>query len=63
MPQYEFECLHCAHRFTVLVSWSEKDSVRCPQCQCGELKQIWSVFSTSGKSLAGSGCSPAAGTA
>ncbi|RPF46905.1 putative FmdB family regulatory protein [Thermodesulfitimonas autotrophica] len=60
MPQYEFECRRCAHRFTVLVSWAEKESVRCPKCGSSDLKQIWSPFSAPGRGSEAGGCRPTA---
>jgi len=60
LPQYEFECLCCSYRFTVLTSWREREKVRCPRCKNGELKQVWSVFSARSKGSTGGGCRPAA---
>ncbi|MEW6448224.1 MAG: zinc ribbon domain-containing protein [Bacillota bacterium] len=60
MPQYEFECLDCSYRFTILVAWAEREKVRCPRCRSSNLKQVWSVFSARSKDYGGGGCQPAA---
>jgi len=43
MPLYEFTCKKCSENFTVRVSISEKDSVKCPQCSSSELQQKYSA--------------------
>lgn len=40
MPIYDFRCEECEHKFTVLVGISERDKVRCPQCDSSKIKQL-----------------------
>lgn len=60
MPTYEFTCKKCGHKFTVMVSISEKDRVKCPQCSSADLQQMFnsSFFSIGSKSS----CSPPSGS-
>jgi len=32
MPTYEYECLHCSHRFEVFQSMTDKPVDTCPEC-------------------------------
>lgn len=41
MPTYDFRCGECGHKFTVLVSISEKDKVACPACGSGKIEQLF----------------------
>ena len=41
MPIYDFRCLRCGHKFTVLVPMDEKDRVDCPQCRSKEVSQLF----------------------
>lgn len=56
MPTYEFTCKKCDHKFTVMVSISEKDWVKCPQCSSSDLQQMFNspFFSLGSRS----GCQP-----
>lgn len=38
MPNYDFICTKCSHKFTVQVPMAEKDKVSCPQCG-GKVRQ------------------------
>jgi putative FmdB family regulatory protein len=33
MPIYEYECIHCRHRFEVKQSFKDKPEAECPECQ------------------------------
>jgi putative FmdB family regulatory protein len=33
MPIYEYECIHCSHRFEVKQSFKDKPEAECPECQ------------------------------
>ena len=33
MPIYEYECIHCGHRFEVKQGFHDKPQAECPQCQ------------------------------
>ena len=41
MPTYDYQCMKCGHRFTVLTSISEKDQVVCPQCRSRDVSQLF----------------------
>lgn len=48
MPIFEFKCHNCGQEFEVLVSNAEKDQVKCPECASADVKQLLSLFSTTG---------------
>ena len=54
MPTYEFVCAACRKKFTLVMTFSEKDSKRvtCPKCKSRRVKQRFtSVYTqTSNKS-------------
>ncbi|MBO8169640.1 MAG: zinc ribbon domain-containing protein [Thermoanaerobacteraceae bacterium] len=59
MPNYDFKCKQCNHKFSRRVSFSEKDRVTCPKCQ-GAAEQIFTGFlysKPSGGGSTGGGCS------
>ncbi len=33
MPIYEYECIHCNHRFELRQSYKDKPEAECPECQ------------------------------
>jgi putative FmdB family regulatory protein len=33
MPIYEYECIHCSHRFEVKQSFKDKAEAECPECR------------------------------
>ena len=33
MPNYEYECSHCSHKFIEFQSMSEDRLVKCPECK------------------------------
>ena len=33
MPIYEYECIHCRHRFEVKQSYTDKPEAECPECR------------------------------
>jgi putative FmdB family regulatory protein len=33
MPVYEYECIHCGHRFELKQSFHDKPQAECPQCK------------------------------
>ncbi|HBT47504.1 MAG TPA: zinc ribbon domain-containing protein [Peptococcaceae bacterium] len=41
MPTYEFRCQDCGHRFTVQLSWRDKDKASCPSCGGRQLQQLF----------------------
>ncbi|MFZ5626813.1 MAG: FmdB family zinc ribbon protein [Bacillota bacterium] len=53
MPNYDFQCLECGHKFTKLVPLQEKDKVRCPECG-GHVKQLFGSFGFAVKGSSGS---------
>lgn len=54
MPQYEYLCLDCKKKFTVVLTLAEyeKGKVKCPKCDSPKVEQQWAAFyaSTSKKS-------------
>jgi len=46
MPTYEYKCEACKEEFTLVMSFSERESakVTCPKCQSDEVKQLVSTF-------------------
>ncbi|MFY9139345.1 MAG: zinc ribbon domain-containing protein [Thermacetogeniaceae bacterium] len=44
MPVYSFTCNKCGKEFTKLVAIKDKDQLTCPDCGCGDLKQIFGRF-------------------
>ncbi|RQD76122.1 MAG: zinc ribbon domain-containing protein [Candidatus Syntrophonatronum acetioxidans] len=40
MPTYDFECKKCKKRFSKKASLAEKDQIKCPGCESGDLKQL-----------------------
>lgn len=58
MPNYEFECRDCGHRFTVNVPWSKKEDVECPQCEGKDLREFYGFFLAGGAGAPreGGGC-------
>ncbi|MGI5921406.1 MAG: FmdB family zinc ribbon protein [Syntrophomonadaceae bacterium] len=50
MPIFDFACSECGNKFDVMISNSDKDKVRCPQCGSAKVEQKLSLFNTGGKS-------------
>jgi putative FmdB family regulatory protein len=48
MPTYEYECLDCKKKFSVILSISEheKTKVSCPKCKGKKIQQSISLFMT-----------------
>jgi putative FmdB family regulatory protein len=65
MPVYEYECTGCGHRFDLRRRVDDKDDeVRCPECNTGHPRRIFSLF-TKGPSNGGGGtgaCAPSSPT-
>ncbi|MCG0277001.1 MAG: zinc ribbon domain-containing protein [Thermanaeromonas sp.] len=62
MPLYEFQCKDCGEKFSVRVSWQEKDKATCPSCKGRNLKQLFSGITILGGSSKVGGCSTPAGS-
>lgn len=56
MPAYDFRCKTCENKFTVRISISERDKVKCPKCKSSSLQQIFTPIAVQGVS-GGSSCS------
>lgn len=41
MPLYEYQCLHCQHRFDLRRSFEDRRAIACPKCQ-GEAQRVFS---------------------
>ncbi len=49
MPMYEYRCEQCGAGFEQLRRMQDADSdVRCPKCESGRVKRLFSAFATSG---------------
>ncbi|WP_366942926.1 zinc ribbon domain-containing protein [Syntrophomonas sp.] len=46
MPIFDFQCQDCGKSFDKMLSYIDKDKVRCPQCDSSNLKQLLSSFNT-----------------
>ncbi|NLK01294.1 MAG: zinc ribbon domain-containing protein [Clostridia bacterium] len=42
MPTFDFHCRHCGKEFSSFVSLADKDKVTCPQCEAGDVRQVFS---------------------
>jgi putative FmdB family regulatory protein len=42
MPTYEFDCLKCGRKFTLVLSLRdhEKENVSCPRCKSKKVEQL-----------------------
>jgi putative FmdB family regulatory protein len=55
MPIYEYRCLNCNERFSLLKSLYPADNItECPKCASKDVKKIISSFSCSSGSKSGS---------
>ena len=41
MALIDFKCDKCGEKFFEIVNLSEKDKVKCPRCNSGEVRQIF----------------------
>ena len=46
MPQYEFICLACKKKFTLILTVAEyeKSKLKCPKCGSNKVEQRWAPF-------------------
>ena len=46
MPQYEYHCLACGKKFSIVLTIAEheKATVRCPKCDSTKVEQQWAAF-------------------
>ncbi len=46
MPQYEYLCLACNKKFSVVLTIAEheKGAVKCPKCRSSKTEQQWAAF-------------------
>ncbi|MEW8957666.1 MAG: zinc ribbon domain-containing protein [Moorella sp. (in: firmicutes)] len=61
MPTYDFRCQECGERFTVKMSWQEKDKATCPACGSSKLQQLFTGITILGGS-SGGGCAAPSGS-
>jgi len=45
MPIYEYICLKCNERFSVLQGIHSKNDTKCPECSSEDVKKAISIFS------------------
>ncbi len=66
MPIFDFACKQCGKKFDLMISNTQKNQVKCPECGSAEVKQLLSAFNTAKPSSgtvpnACQGCSGSAG--
>ncbi|MFY9531039.1 MAG: FmdB family zinc ribbon protein [Candidatus Acidiferrales bacterium] len=46
MPSYEFLCLECKNRFSLIMALAEheKGGAKCPKCGSKKIEQQWAAF-------------------
>jgi putative FmdB family regulatory protein len=46
MPQYEFQCLACKKKFSLVLTLAEYEKGRfsCPKCGSTKVEQQWAAF-------------------
>ncbi len=46
MPQYEYFCLDCKKKFSLILTLEEyeKRRIRCPHCNSTKVEQRWAAF-------------------
>ncbi|MHB9095328.1 MAG: FmdB family zinc ribbon protein [Eubacteriales bacterium] len=49
MPAYDFKCKSCEDKFTVRISISERDRVKCPKCGSSIVQQVFTPISVAVK--------------
>lgn len=62
MPAYDFRCKTCEHKFTVRISITERDKVRCPECNSSSIQQLFTPISVTVKSDSGGSCDSGCGS-
>jgi putative FmdB family regulatory protein len=50
MPIFDYLCHQCGKKFDIMISNADKDKVKCPECNSGNVKQLLSLFNTGGGS-------------
>ncbi len=62
MPVYEYLCVKCSERFSLLRSINADDKdLCCPKCSAGDVKKLVSSFCCGTDSAGGFGSAPAGG--
>jgi putative FmdB family regulatory protein len=56
MPAYDFRCKTCENKFTIRISISERNQVRCPKCNSTSIQQLFTPISVSIKSSKDHSC-------
>jgi len=62
MPLYEFQCKDCGEKFSVRLSWQEKDKAVCPSCNSQNLRQLFTGITILGSGSKAGGCSAPTGS-
>lgn len=60
MPMYRFQCEQCGRRFEDLVTFAQRDGVKCPDCG-GATRVLVAGFAVNGGSTAGTAPTPRSG--
>ncbi len=57
MPNYDFRCAECGHKFAVQVSMNDRDKVSCPDCGGKKVEQLFTgCMMNTGSSSDSAGC-------
>lgn len=55
MPIYDYRCEECGASFDVLISWRDKDKVRCPECGSASVSEKVVTFASASSGSSGGG--------
>ncbi|KAF1086590.1 Zinc ribbon domain protein [Sporotomaculum syntrophicum] len=56
MPNYDFRCAECGHKFEVQVSMNDRDKVTCPDCGGKKVEQLFTGCMVNTGSSDSAGC-------
>ena len=62
MPAYDFRCKTCENKFSVRISISERDKVKCTKCNSSSVQQLFTPISVSVKSSESPSCDLSCGS-
>ncbi len=62
MPAYDFKCKTCEHKFTARISITERDKVKCPECNSSSVQQLFTPISVTVKSDSKGSCDLSCGS-
>ena len=62
MPAYDFRCKTCENKFSVRISISERDKVKCSKCSSPSVQQLFTPINVTVKSGDGHACDLSCGS-